>query len=40
MAASGGDGGDGKQGVAGCGRPGRGKSQGCFLGYGFVQSDG
>lgn len=40
MAASAGDGGDGKQGMPGCGRPGRGESQGCFLGCGFVQSDG
>ena len=26
--------------MAGCGSPGRGRSQGCFIGYGFVQSDG
>lgn len=39
-AASGSDRGDGKQGMAGCGSPGRGRSQACFLGYGLVQSDG
>lgn len=26
--------------MAGCGSPGRGRSQACFLGYGLVQSDG